>query len=75
MEEVSFGFYEQMDRYDMEITEHLVVRNEIAKEQSFTYFVKELDVVIQNDINVGMDVIGDLSVAAFLIWSYMFILL
>ena len=46
MEEVSFNFYEQRDRSDVEIVENLVVRNEVAKEESFDYFGKDLDVVI-----------------------------
>ena len=39
----------------MEIAKHIVVCNEVAKEESFTYVGKELDVVIHNDVNVGMD--------------------
>ena len=46
----------------MEIAEHLVVRNEVVEEENFTYVVKEPDVVIQNDVNVGMDVIEDLYI-------------
>ena len=51
-----------MDRFDMEIARNLIVCNEIVEEESFTYVGKELDVVIQNDVNVGIDVIEDLSI-------------
>ena len=46
IDEVSFGFHEQMDRSDMEIVEHLVMHNEVAEEESFPYVGKDLDVVI-----------------------------
>lgn len=63
VDEVSFGFHEQMDRSNIEIAQHLVVHNEIVEEENFTYVGKELDVaIIQDDVNDEMDVIGDLSI-------------
>ena len=38
----------------MEIVEHLVVHIEIVEENIFTYVGKELDVVIQNDVNLDV---------------------
>ena len=71
MDEVYFGFHEKIDRSNMEIAGHLVVHNEIAKEESFLYVGKELDVVIiQDDVNVDIDVIKML-----LRWIYMMFLL
>lgn len=43
---VSFVFHEKIDRPDIKIVRHLVVCNEIAKEESFSYGGKELEVSI-----------------------------
>lgn len=59
---VFFGFHQKVDRFDMEIVEHIVVYNEIAKEESVTYVGREFDFFIQNDVNIEMNVIEDLSI-------------
>lgn len=53
IDEVSFGFYEQMDVSDMRIVGHLVA-----------YVDEKLDIaIVQDDVNVEMDVIEDLAIA------------